>query len=262
VDLIKEIIQSPGLLKEIYGDLAKPGVSQVGKALSTVVGLGNTILWPVALLNEKAKISLENNLNKYRERLKDIPEENITEVPPEVGVPIAEKLAYVSNEELSDMYVELLAKASSIDLASQAHPSFVNAINNFSPDEAILLNAIKLAGDIPFVDVRLTIKGKNEWASLNPLLFNIKNTDKSLTFPQNLSAYISNFEGLGILHVRTDIFIVGNNLYEPLEELAKSLYQSLTDTMPDRELTFERGKIEITPFGRMLIAACTPVKKA
>ncbi len=209
MELINEIIQTPGLLKEIYGDLAKPGVSQVGKALSTVVGLGNTILWPVALLNEKAKISLENNLNKYRERLKDIPEENIIEVPPEVGVPIAEKLAYVSNEELSNMYVELLAKASSINLASQAHPSFVNAINNFSPDEAILLNAMKFAGDIPFVDVRLTVMGKNEWFSLNPLFFNIQITGKSLAFPENTSAYISNFEGLGILQVRTDVFIYG-----------------------------------------------------
>jgi hypothetical protein len=257
VNLINEIIQAPELLKEIYGDLAKPGVSQIGKALSTVVGLGNTILWPVALLNEKAKISLENNLNKYRERLKDIPEENIVEVTPEIGVPIAEKLAYVSNEELSDMYVELLVKASSIDLASQAHPSFVNAINNFSPDEAILLNAMKFAGDIPFIEVKLTVIGKNEFTSLAPIFINIKNTGKSLTFPQNLGAYISNFEGLGILQVRKDIFIIGDNLYEPLEKLAKSLYQSIANQALDRRMTFDRGKIEITPFGKMLIAACT-----
>ncbi len=174
-------------------------------------------------------------------------------------MPIAEKLAYVSNEELSNMYVELLAKASSINLASQAHPSFVNAINNFSPDEAILLNAMKFAGDIPFVDVRLTVMGKNEWFSLNPLFFNIQITGKSLAFPENTSAYISNFEGLGILQVRTDVFMVGDNLYEPLEELAKSIYQLTADQVIDRLLTFNKGKIEITPFGRMLIAACTPV---
>ena len=54
MELIKEITQIPGLLKEVYGDLAKPGVEQVGKALGTVIGLGNTILWPIALANEKA----------------------------------------------------------------------------------------------------------------------------------------------------------------------------------------------------------------
>jgi hypothetical protein len=32
------------LLKEIYTDLAKPGVSQVGLAIGTILGLGNTAL--------------------------------------------------------------------------------------------------------------------------------------------------------------------------------------------------------------------------
>ncbi len=55
------------------------------------------------------------------------------------------------------------------------------------------------------------------------------------------------------------LFMVGDNLYEPLEELAKSIYQLTADQVIDRLLTFNKGKIEITPFGRMLIAACTPV---
>jgi len=41
--------------------------------------------------------------------------------------------------------------------------------------------------------------------------------------------------------------------------LAKSIYQLTADQVIDRLLTFNKGKIEITPFGRMLIAACTPV---
>ena len=50
------------LLKEIYGDLLKPGVSQVGKAIGTLIGLGNTILWPLLLLNESARIAIDKNL--------------------------------------------------------------------------------------------------------------------------------------------------------------------------------------------------------
>ncbi len=74
-----------GLLTQLYGDLAKLGVSQVGKALSTVLGLGNTILWPVQLLNERARITLEINLESYREKVSKIPEDKVNEVPPEVG---------------------------------------------------------------------------------------------------------------------------------------------------------------------------------
>ena len=146
--VLKEAAQIPGLLKEIYGDLAKPGVSQVGKALSAILGLGNTILWPILLFNERAKIALEENLEKYREQLKNIPNEQISKVPPELGVPIVEKLSYINDEQLSDLYINLLAKSSSIDFSHVAHPSFVNVINAFSPDEALLLQYIK--DDIPF----------------------------------------------------------------------------------------------------------------
>lgn len=108
--ILKEASQTPGLLKQLYGDLARPGVAQVGKALSTVLGLGNTILWPLSLLNEKAKIALEHNLEKYRKQLEGVPEEKIIPVSPEVGVPVSEKLSYISDNELSDLYTNLLAK--------------------------------------------------------------------------------------------------------------------------------------------------------
>jgi hypothetical protein len=78
-------------------------ITQVGKALGTVLGLGNTILLPIHLLNERARLILENNLEKYRLSLKDVPEVEILPVRPEVGVPILEKLAYVSDDELSDL---------------------------------------------------------------------------------------------------------------------------------------------------------------
>src|SRR3990172_1019024 len=156
--ILKEIAQAPGLLKELYGDLAKPGVSQVGKALGSVLGLGNTILWPITLMNEKANIALKRNLEKYREQIKEVPEDELTEVPPEIGVPITEKLSYVTNEELSNLYVNLLAKASTFKTAESAHPSFVNIINNLSPDEALLLEQFRDTDALPYVEARLVKK--------------------------------------------------------------------------------------------------------
>lgn len=257
MDLIKEIVETPAILKEIYGDLAKPGIQQAGKALSTIIGLGNTILWPAALLNEKAKIALENNLNKYRKKIKGVPEEEIIEVPPEIGVPIAEKLSYVTNEELSEMYTELLAKASQLSKANVAHPSFVNVINNISPDEAILLKSIKGMQGVPFIEVRLKKKQKNEWQTLNSMQAGISCLS-SLKYPQNVHAYFSNLEGLGIFQIRQDVFMVGENIYEPLENHAKASYTQMEQQLQgqDQEIIYQRGKIEITPFARLFIEAC------
>jgi len=256
MELIKEVAQIPGLLKEVYGDLAKPGVEQAGKALGTVIGLGNTILWPVALANQKARIALESNLEKYRKRLENTPKEEITEVAPEIGVPIGEKITYVTNEELSDMYVELLAKASIASSASLAHPSFVNVINNLSPDEAVLLKTLRTTLSVPFIEIRLHQNREDEWTTLDPLYSPLSKVT-GLSFQNNVLAYVSNFEGLGILQVRTDIFMVGEGIYEPLELESKSRFKGLENfPQPRMQIKFQKGKIDVTPFGRLFLQAC------
>jgi len=157
-------LKIPGLLVEIYGDLAKPGVQQVGKALGTVFGLGNTILWPIHLANERSRLYLERNLQDYRARLENLPEEKVVPVAPEIGVPIAEKLTYVRDMKLADMYVTLLTKASNVDTVADAHPSFVNIINNLSPDEAQLLEVFVEDEDVEFVAAKWREPGKYSFA--------------------------------------------------------------------------------------------------
>lgn len=256
MDLIKEIAHVPALLKLIYGDLAKPGVEQAGKALSTIIGLGNTILWPVALANEKAKIALEINLEKYRKRLESTPKEDISEVPPEVGVPIAEKIGYVSNAELSDMYIELLSKASIKSSASLAHPSFVNVVNNLSPDEAVLLKTLRHTPLVPFIEVRMHQDGKPEWNTLDPLYSSL-NEVAGMSFPHNIVAYLSNFEGLGLIQIRTDVYMAGVGIYEPLEIKSRNIFKQIEEFPESKiKIKFQRGKIDITPFGKLFLAAC------
>ena len=142
-ELAKEAAKLPALLSDIYGDLLRPGVKQVGKALESVLGLGNTVLWPLALINKRADIALEKNLEKYRARLERVPLDEVVQVRPEIGVPIAERLGYVNDERLSDLYINLLVKASVKSTTKFAHPAFVNLINDLSPDEALLIYEIK-----------------------------------------------------------------------------------------------------------------------
>ena len=246
--------QFPGLLQEVYGDLAKPGVRQVGKALRTVLGLGNTILWPLAWANERSKIALEYNLERYRKKMEGTPDEEVREVAPELGVPIAEKLSYVTNEELSEMYTELLAKASQAQNANVAHPSFVNIINNISPDEAILLKSIRHNFVIPFVEVQLKKKGSLEYNTLHPLMLELACLP-DLRFSNNVNAYFSNLEGLGILEVRQDKILAQNEPYEKLEQHAKRKYTPF-EKAETHELAFQRGQVIITSFGKLFLQAC------
>ena len=46
----------PRVSKKKSTVIVQPGVGGLGKALETVLGLGNTILWPIALVNERSRI--------------------------------------------------------------------------------------------------------------------------------------------------------------------------------------------------------------
>ncbi len=252
---LAEAAKEQGLLKEIYGDLAKPGVAQVGKALSTVLGLGNTILWPAQLLNERSRISLDANLERYRQKLADIPPEQISPISPEVGVPIAEKLSYIQDIDLKELYINLLAKASVSETQSQTHPSFVNVINNLSPDEAILLRQFKVAHAQPFVTARLTNPTTNHWLELVEMSLPIQPNIK-LAYPQNLVAYISNFEGLGLVKIRRDQTVIPESLYIPIEADIHEHYKN-SPIVPEFPIfKCYRGRINVTPFGLLFLSAC------
>ena len=237
-DLIPKIASTLGsenLLREIYSDLARPGVAQVGKAIGGILGLGNTALWPVHLLNERAAAALKANLERYRKSLEKIPVEEIQPVPPEVGVPVAEKLAYVTNPELAAMYTKLLKCASCQSTSGYAHPAFANIIGNMSPDEAILLKEISRSGYITyFVEEQLGIR---------VVSFREELSDQ-LVFPRNVQAYLSNFDGMGLTTLT-------------LGKVVKSALNLPASQQPTRR----PGEAQLTLFGKLFSNACVDTAK-
>lgn len=247
------------LIKEIYGDIAKPGVMQVGIALATIVGLINTCLSPIKFLNEKTELNRQRNLEKLAERFSEIPPEDIIEAPPEIAVPIAEKLVYISNKELRDLYIELLAKASTKDLNNKAHPSFVNIINNLSPDEALLLEYFKKNSVItPQYFFKTNIR-KSE--AFQHYLHEQKNFVE-LQFPKNLSGYLENFEGLGIIYITES----NTAQIQMFEEFDRKINRALADSrirtnmgsfslLSHMSLNQQRQSLYVTNYGKLFLDA-------
>lgn len=258
LQVAQEALKVPGLLVEIYGDIAKPGVKQAGRALETVVGLGNTVLWPIAWANERARIALEKNLEKYRRQMEAVPDEKVVGVAPEIGVPIAEKLSYVTDEQLSNLYVKLLATASNQETLGHAHPSFVNVINNLSPDEAHLLEYFVSRDSMPFVIAKAVVVSDASHSAVSGAIVP-KEALSGLVFPLNMDAYLGNLEGLGLLEVRDDLWISDDAIYAPLRERHKDELEAMfaeRKELADRKLDFIKGAVKCTSFGRKFIAAC------
>ena len=263
--VVKAVLEtSNNILLEVYGDLLKPGVSQVGQAIGTLLGYGNTILMPLALKNEKSKITIQSNLNKYRQKLEEIPEENIQSVVPEIGVPILEKLMYVSDDTLVELYTELLTKASDKEQCKSTHPSFVNVINNLSPKEAQILEKIN-EGSIAVVDVDIVSDlGNHPCEQVSELVLS------DIFYDENITAYLSNLLGLGLIHISMEKSLTDVHRYELLEQKIRKIYSKapkvageskITNHMAKGDLSFKRGIITITSFGQLFLVACTKFTK-
>jgi len=128
------------LLLQVYKDIAQPGAVQLGRAIGSLFELLNTtVLFTVRNQNMERNLILQRNLKKLGNELKPIESESILDIAPEIGIPLLEKLFYVSDEELTTLYVALLKRAAVKEEAYLAHPSFVNCVTNLSPDEAKLI---------------------------------------------------------------------------------------------------------------------------
>jgi Abortive infection alpha len=206
LELAKGVAKLPAILTDIYGDLLRPGVKQVGKALETVIGLGNTILWPFALVNGVADITLKRSLEKYRAKLENVPADEIIQVRPEIGVPIAERLSYVHDDYLSDLFVNLLAKASIKNNANLAHPSFVNIIDNLSPDEGLMLYHLKQRR-YSYVRRSRIAEGEDsstysKYGEIEDTIIENKFPIQELSLSSNFAMYVDHLVHMNILLIR------------------------------------------------------------
>jgi hypothetical protein len=210
-------------IDKIYEDLFQPGLKKAGEALSTVLDVSNSILLPFKLLNAKSKSIFTENMKRYEEKLENAGK-RIAQVPEYVGIPILDKLTYLTEKNISEAFINLLAAASNEDTLKLVHPAFLSTLTDLSSDEAKILFALKDATEIPFIDVYLIKeteiikkpsfadekgpKSKEQLNAIAEYTFQDRMTtdiriawnltaipnEIELTFPNNIDLYLYNLE--------------------------------------------------------------------
>jgi len=248
------------LVSQIYEDLAQPGVKQVGIALESVLGLSNTLLLPLRLINEKSNEIFKANMNKFRKKMEEIPNERINQVPPQLGLPIIERLTYISDEELSDLFINLLSTASDTDTFSLSHPSFVQLIDRLSIDEARILNYLKGMEYIPYINFQLKKVGNTGYLNLKKHQTGIEKRIDLLN-PQNINLYYDNLKSMGLIYSDDLSHKTLDELYFELETFYKSEIEFIENNKEYdgylNKITIEKGYFEITDLGKKFIISCT-----
>lgn len=135
----------------------------------------------------------------------------------------------------------------------KAHPGFVEILKNLSSDEAILLQAFISNSRFPLIDVHAEIKDSSHY---NVMVVNHSHLSKIVTLnrPDLIPTYLGNLVRLGIVEIPSGIYIVGENIYEPLEnDETLNPTKEVIEKQPDRNLKFERKQVRTTTFGRQFV---------
>lgn len=253
------------VFKTIYPDLAQPGIKKVGYALETVLDLANTILLPLKLINEKSKLHFQKHMDVYKEKLDKIPEEKVGTVPPEIGLTIVDELLKVTNEDIAELFINLLVNASNIDNSRNAHPSFINIIKSIIPDEAKIINSL-ISNPTSLIFIRIV---KVESGGVVPLFdvnFTNLNDLTDLVYSDNERFYLNNLVSLGILQSELFYFIHNNHLYEKIEDENSSKVEEARNELVklgppynngSARIEIERGRYTLTEYGKGFVNSIT-----
>lgn len=261
-DDVDAVVKAVGeIVKEVpvYKDAVQPVAQEIGKALKTVGGVINVALAPFAAMVYGWDIIKKQLNERLEKRLKNIPPENIITPQLQVVGPLLDKYRYVhQNEELSNMFINLLANAMDKDQVQKAHPSFVNIISELSPDEARLIKVIAKTNGIPKLDIRAKDKSKENKGYIYVFVnFTLLGKKSKLQYADLAPSYLSNLERLNIIScpIGEGESYTDKTLYKELEEdeFVTKLREDLK--VENQEIEIVQGVIETTDFGKLFIEA-------
>lgn len=266
-----------GVVHAAYNDILHPSMQLVGKSLGTTLEFFLTPFAGLQFVNDKVKANLQHRLQQYSDKLQQIPQEKQCEVHSELGVPILQRLSYTTNDDMAELFLELLASASNFDKVGLAHPSFISIIDRLSPDEARILVYLKNTSDyrIPYVHIKARRKDKSfsemnidfknfdfgqidtsfidvlKWVTIVPLKV-------SLDFKDNIILYWANLISCGLLKDEYGFSL--NHIAKQYEEIEKCIkLDEIKQMYASNEYSVvetERCFFSTTGLGKQFLQAC------
>jgi hypothetical protein len=237
----------------VYQDVVQPSAKEIGKSLATITKTINIALGPIKLLVWGYDQIEEYLTKKIAEKLKETPEENIITPPTYIAGPAIEALRFAGyNEDLRELYANLLATSMDKNTADKAHPGYVDIIKNISPDEARLLKVFTKEDNLPLINISLKNdpeRGRSLAIANYTLLNDYLNLNNSLL----ITIYITNLCRLGILEIPYGIYLAEVERYEKIENSEVVTYAKEKAKEKAMKIDIERRVLRLTTYGEDFI---------
>lgn len=250
------------IAKEAYKDGGKPVVKPTGELVGLVPRAVKAALSPLEKWILQREYNVAETKKLLEEKLQNTPPELIESPAPHIAVPAMQYISYcMDNEELREMYANLLANSMNKVVKDGVHPGFVEIIKQLSPDEAKILRFFSYQVRVPTIGLKMNktsgshIVYVKEFSNV-PELSACENKMES-------EKYFDNLVRLGLLERSSSgIFISNEIVYEPLKShpYIKSKYESIkmsADKISDfKSVEYIKSYCELTSFGKSFCSVC------
>ena len=262
LDLTTEVAKE--IAKNVYDDAGKPVAKPTGELVGLIPRAIKAALSPL----EKWILQREYNVSETKklleEKLQNTPPELIESPEPHIAVPAMQYISYcMDNEELREMYANLLANSMNKVVKNGVHPGFVEIIKQLSPDEAKILKYIRTHTTIPTV----TLRYENDDGSGIDIIKNFSDIgEKSgCEIPQDIAKYFDNLVRLGLIISADGLSSLTDKVqYAPLKNHRWITPYATTEKANLKSFTkynFNESFVEITAYGRSFCSICLETQK-
>ncbi|EMQ5438601.1 DUF4393 domain-containing protein [Pseudomonas aeruginosa] len=239
----------------IYQDALQPFAKETGKALGTVGQTINAafaplrgIVWGLERIEEFVK-------EKVSKKLENTSPEEIVTPPIEIAGPTLESLRYTgNNEELSNLYANLLASSMVASKTQKTHPAFVEIIRNLCSDEAKIFKIIYEEIQVPAIDIASQEINSSGYHLASQMISPVFYLAKCENFV-NCQSYITNLERLGLIIIDKTRRLDGKFYSEIIEDsdIKKAIQEIEENKRIPRIIKYI---FELTPLGAKFGQCC------
>ncbi len=248
LELAKEATKE--VASEAYKDGLKPTVQETGKFLGRIPRTINSLFSPIDIWITKRKYKVEEVKAILAKKLKDVSEDKLTTPEPYIAVPAIEAISYsMDNEQLKNMYANLLARAMLKSEQSKVHPSFVEIIKQLSPNDALLFKEIMEREASPIIHLSVVQDVGN-----NRYHYNLNWKDNY----NESNVSLSNLQRLGLIEIPNKKAYSLDDVYNIVRESKgyKKVCQELKEKYPQNELHEDKSFVNTNALSKSFYEVC------
>lgn len=233
------------------------------KTTALVFNAINAALSPLEKWVLEREYSIQETKKLLAEKLENVPAENIITPPSYIAVPALQAISYcMDNNELRDMYAELLKTAMNSETTDNVHPTYVEIIKQMSPYEAFVFK--KLVDVLVQPCIGVIYKNKTTGESY-PIQDIVAFSDLEKYPLVSTQIALENLERLRLIEINKNSKYANFDCYNQIKEsLKEKVNQFINDNsnnlnVNDYEVIYNEYIVLVRGFGQFFARTCLGV---